>query len=82
MIFLTVGTQFPFDRLVQCTDEFISRNGFEEEIFAQVAETSYKPRNFDSIPFEVRLIIQCNEADEGRARIKNSSCIRLRYAAS
>ena len=38
--------------------------------------------NFDSIPFEVRLIIQCNEADEGRARIKNSSCIRLRYAAS
>ena len=38
--------------------------------------------NFDSIPFEVRLIIQCNEADEGRARIKNSSCIRLKYAAS
>jgi len=38
--------------------------------------------NFDSIPFEVRLIIQCNEANEGRARIKNSSCIRLKYAAS
>jgi hypothetical protein len=38
--------------------------------------------DFDSIPFEVRLIIQCNEADEGRARIKNSSCIRLKYAAS
>jgi len=38
--------------------------------------------NFDAIPFEVRLIIQCNEANEGRARIKNSSCIRLKYAAS
>jgi len=38
--------------------------------------------NFDSIPFEVRLIIQCNEANEGRARIKNSSCTRLKYAAS
>ncbi len=38
--------------------------------------------DFDSIPFELRLIIQCNEANEGRAKIKNSSCIRLKYAAS
>ncbi len=38
--------------------------------------------NFDSVPFEVRLIIQCNEANEGRAKIKNSSCIRVRYSAS
>lgn len=51
MIFLTVGTQFPFDRMVKCVDEFIGRNGFEEEIFAQVGETSYKPRNFESVPF-------------------------------
>jgi len=38
--------------------------------------------NFDSLPFEVRLIIQCNEANEGRARIKNSSCVRVKYAGS
>lgn len=38
--------------------------------------------NFDSLPFEVRLIIQCNEANEGRAKIKNSSCVRIKYAAS
>ena len=38
--------------------------------------------DFDSLPFEVRLIIQCNETDEGRARIKNSSCVRVKYAAS
>ena len=38
--------------------------------------------NFDSVPFEVRLIIQCNEADEGRAKIKNSSYVRVRYSAS
>ena len=38
--------------------------------------------NFDSVPFEVRLIIQCNEANEGRAKIKNSSCVRVKYSAS
>ena len=38
--------------------------------------------NFDSVPFEVRLIIQCNEANEGRAKIKNSSYARVKYSAS
>jgi hypothetical protein len=38
--------------------------------------------NFDSLPFEVRLIIQCNEANEGRAKIKNSSYVQVKYAAS
>ncbi len=38
--------------------------------------------NFDSVPFEVRLIIQCNEANEGRAKIKNPSYVRVKYSAS
>jgi len=38
--------------------------------------------NFDSLPFEIRLIIQCNEANEGRAKIKNSSYVRVKYSAS
>ena len=38
--------------------------------------------NFDSLPFEMRLIIQCNEANEGRAKIKNSSYVRVKYSAS
>lgn len=38
--------------------------------------------NFDSLPFEVRLLIQCNEANEGRAKIKNSSFVSVKYAAS
>jgi len=38
--------------------------------------------NFDSLPFEVRLIIQCNEANEGRAKVKNSSYVRVVYSAS
>ena len=38
--------------------------------------------NFNSLPFEVRLLIQCNEANEGRAKIKNSSFVRVKYSAS
>lgn len=38
--------------------------------------------NFDSLPFEVRLVIQCNETSEGRAKVKNSSYVRVKYAAS
>ena len=51
MIFLTVGTQFPFDRLVKSVDQIISQNGFQEKIFAQIGESSYRPRNFEGIPF-------------------------------
>ena len=38
--------------------------------------------NFNSLPFEVRLVIQCNETNEGRAKVKNSSYVRVRYSAS
>jgi hypothetical protein len=38
--------------------------------------------NFDSVPFDVRLIIQCNEVNEGRAKVKNSSYVRVKYSAS
>jgi len=51
MIFLTVGTQFPFDRLVKCVDEFISRNVFEEGIFAQIGHSTYRPHNFKFIKY-------------------------------
>ncbi len=49
MIFLTVGTQFPFDRLVQAVDEALDRNGFAEEVFAQIGDSTYKPRNFQAV---------------------------------
>ena len=43
----------------------------------------FKPAaNFDGIPFEVRLIIQCNEANEGRARINGASWVRVKYSHS
>lgn len=35
--------------------------------------------NFQNVPFEVRLILQCNELDEGKARVKSSSYVRVIY---
>lgn len=51
MIFLTVGTQFPFDRLVRSIDGAISHNGFQEEIFAQIGHSTYRPHNFKFIKY-------------------------------
>jgi len=43
----------------------------------------FKPvSNFDSLPFEARLIIQCNEVNQGRAKTKNSSYVKVKYSAS
>ena len=67
MIFLTVGTQFPFDRLVRAVDEAFDNGLFDEEIFAQIGQTSYKPRNFDSI-----ISLEKNLFDE---HIRNSSSV-------
>jgi len=50
MIFLTVGTQFPFDRLVKAIDQAAGKNGFNEKIFAQVGTSSYQPCSFDAVP--------------------------------
>ena len=49
MIFLTVGTQFPFDRLVKAIDDLTGSGDIQEEIFAQIGESSYKPANFDYV---------------------------------
>lgn len=49
MIFLTVGTSFPFDRLVKAVDELAGQNKIGSEIFAQVGIGGYQPKNFDSI---------------------------------
>ena len=51
MIFLAVGTQFPFDRLVKALDDCLDTGIIDEEIFGQIGETTYKPRNFKAIDF-------------------------------
>ena len=51
MIFLTVGTQFPFDRLVRAVDDCFEQDLIDEELFAQIGESKYKPRNFEYVEF-------------------------------
>ena len=49
MIFLTVGTQFPFDRLLEAVDAAVDRGTVSEEIYAQIGESRYVPRNFKGV---------------------------------
>ena len=44
MIFATVGTQLPFDRLIRTLDQWASKNP-QTEIFAQIGQTKYIPRH-------------------------------------
>lgn len=66
MIFVTVGTQLPFDRLIRYIDEIAP--DLDEPVFAQTGVSTYVPRNiewsqmvngarFNELMSEVRLII-------------------------
>jgi len=53
MIFLTVGTQLPFDRLVRAVDDWCVHMP-EHEVTGQIGDpgsTGYRPRHFDWWPF-------------------------------
>lgn len=58
MIFLTVGSMFPFDRLVQSVDEMVANGQLDDEVFAQIGEGQFEPRHMkfcrflDNIEFE------------------------------
>lgn len=50
MIFLTVGTHEPFDRLVQAMDKWCAAQPSPPEVFGQITaptETAYRPQHFD-----------------------------------
>ena len=47
MIFLTVGTVMPFDRLVRALDDAVGDGAVEESVFAQVGRGGYRPRNIE-----------------------------------
>ncbi len=49
MIFLTVGTIFPFDRLVKAVDEAIEADIITMPVFAQIGQADYKPRNMECV---------------------------------
>ncbi|MEM9145115.1 MAG: glycosyltransferase [Pseudomonadota bacterium] len=57
MIFLTLGTQLPFDRLVEALDAWCAKTGRGAEVIAQVPDPGtgggrggYRPEHFTSIP--------------------------------
>lgn len=49
MIFLTVGTQFPFDRLVRAVDDIIGEGLISETVFGQIGQNACEPRNFEAV---------------------------------
>ena len=51
MIFLTVGTQFTFERLIKSVDQVVQTSRIDEEIYAQIGDCSYRPSNFRSVSF-------------------------------
>lgn len=44
VIFVTVGTDLPFNRLVHAVDEWAQANG-RQDIFAQIGETDWQPKH-------------------------------------
>lgn len=49
MIFLTVGTQFPFDRLVRAVDDIVGEGLITETVVGQIGENSCSPGNFEAV---------------------------------
>jgi UDP-N-acetylglucosamine transferase subunit ALG13 len=49
MIFLTVGTQFPFERLVMAVDHLFEEGLMPEDVFGQIGASTYKPRHFETV---------------------------------
>jgi UDP-N-acetylglucosamine transferase subunit ALG13 len=49
MIFLTVGTLFPFDRLVRAVDDTVALGIIEQPVFAQIGRTKFAPKNIEYV---------------------------------
>lgn len=47
MIFVSVGTQkFPLDRLLKEIDLMVENKSIDEDVFAQIGNSTYKPKNY------------------------------------
>jgi hypothetical protein len=60
------------------TEENIGIDYVEREMSGHFAPET----NIEDIPYYIRLVIQCNEVNEGRAKVKNSSYARTVYTVS
>ena len=66
MIFVTVGAQMPFDRLVSTVDQW-ARDRNRDDVFAQIGQSGYRPQR-----------IQCSELlepEEFRRRYESASAV-------
>lgn len=50
MIFVTVGAQMPFDRMVRAVDEWAAARR-RSDVFAQISETDYRPAHIEWTKF-------------------------------
>jgi UDP-N-acetylglucosamine transferase subunit ALG13 len=54
MIFLTVGSSLPFDRLVEMVDRAVGDGLVGEQIFAQIGSGRYRPQHLEFVDFLTR----------------------------
>jgi UDP-N-acetylglucosamine transferase subunit ALG13 len=66
MIFVTVGTQLPFDRMIRAIDWWAGQHR-EEKVFAQIGPSQYRPCNLEFASFL--------DADECLARVESAKVI-------
>ncbi len=66
MIFVTVGTQLPFDRMIRTIDEWAAKAG-RSDVFAQIGPASYRPTHIAFAAFI--------PADECRQKSQTASVI-------
>jgi len=50
LIFVTVGAQMPFDRLIREVDAWAAETG-RQDVFAQIGETDYRPEHIEWTDF-------------------------------
>ena len=50
MIFVTVGAQMAFDRLIEWVDDWAVEEG-RQDVVAQIGPSSYQPRQIEVVPF-------------------------------
>lgn len=51
MIFLTVGSALPFDRLIQLVDDAMPTLELSQPLYAQIGQGRYRPRHFEYVDF-------------------------------
>ena len=57
-------------------------NGGADVYVERTRQGFFKASTINQVPFEVQLLLQCNELNEGRGKVKSSSHVRAIYQAA